>query len=211
MNGLKANLQKSSTGENSVPKPAQKYFFDAVINLWVQELRKYFQNATTQEKIDGYIRLSCQLTNVRFPNLKKAINEAANKDPAKPLKRLNNFGEGWDFSRFVYLVEMMETANSPFPNHKEVYEHLKLLRTDRNATAHDDYVSSEDREKSDDKLFEYISAARKYIPQINSLNEFGTKAAQIQRKLFELQGCLWQREDDVTILLRKITDLSRAS
>ena len=106
----------------------------------------------------------------------------------------------------MHLVETLDPINSSFPNHREVLDELKRCREARNEMAHRDYSSPEAGAKSDDELFEHISAARKYLPKINTLNEEGTAAIQIRRKLGDLQHCLWLEEEDVKIQKLSFSD-----
>jgi hypothetical protein len=136
--------------------------------------------------------------------LKKAVVEAAKKE--KKINRLNNFVEKWDFLRFVWLVEALDSKD-PFPNLKKVLPELINYRELRNKMAHPDYCTSANLGLDDEELELIIAFTRTYLPRINSLKKGSTEDLKIQKKLEQLQFCLNYGESDVkTITNTKITD-----
>ena len=114
----------------------------------------------------------------------------------KQIRRLNNFGERWDFLRFVWLVETLDSKD-PFPYLKKVVPELTKFRELRNETAHPDYCTAGKRGLDDDELNFMIDFTKTYLPRINSLDRRSPEAVKIQKKLEELQLCLYYGESDV--------------
>ena len=136
--------------------------------------------------------------------MKKAVVEAARKGDRK-LPSLNNFGKGWDFSRFVCVVEGLigkeqQTPRDPLPNLKHVATELTRLRQLQNEMAHPDYYTSGKVDLNDDELEVFISFEETYLPRINALKKGSAECIKIQEKLQELQRCLYFAENDVRIM-----------
>ena len=120
--------------------------------------------------------------------------EACRKE--KPITQLKNFGEGWDFSRFVTLVEGLGKDN-PLPKYDEILYALKNCRGRRNVGAHECYAKEIEGRYSDEELSLLVRSARAYIPLINSDRR---ESAKIRKKLQELEELLSLEEDsDVSI------------
>ena len=126
--------------------------------------------------------------------MKKAVVEAAKKE--KQIRRLNNFGEKWDFLRFVWLVETLDSKD-PFPYLKKVAPELTKFRELRNETAHPDYCTPGKVGLDDDELNLMIEFTKTYLPRINSLDKRAPEAVKIRKKLKALQLCLYYGESDV--------------
>jgi hypothetical protein len=119
---------------------------------------------------------------------------------------LNNFGEGWDFLRFVHIVEQLvgrdhapkdNVPKDPLPNLKHVATELTKLRQLRNAMAHPDYCSPGKVGLNDDELEVFVIFAGIYLPRINALKSCSAEYIKIQEKLEELRRCLFYGESDV--------------
>lgn len=118
---------------------------------------------------------------------------------------MNNFGEKWDFLRFVWLVEALESKD-PFPNLKKVVPELTKFRDLRNKMAHQDYCTLGNCGLDDEELDLIIAFTRTYLPRINTLKKDSPEAAKMRKKLEELQLCLFYGESDVqTIANKEIT------
>ena len=123
----------------------------------------------------------------------------------KQISRLNNFGEKWDFLRFVWLVEALDSKD-PFPNLKKVLPELIKFRDLRNKMAHQDYCTSANSGLDDEELELIIVFTKTYLPRINSLQKGSPENVKIRKKLEELRLCLYYGESDVhTITNTKIT------
>lgn len=130
--------------------------------------------------------------------MKQAVAEAATKDSRK-LRSLSNFGEGWDLSRFVYVVEMLvgkenQGPRDRLPNIKHVATELTRLRQLRNEMAHPDYCTPGNVGLNHDELEVFIGFAETYLPRINALKKSSAEYIKIQGKLQQLERCL---ESDV--------------
>lgn len=179
--------------DRSIPQTAQKHFVDAIGLIWMPELRKYFQNAVMALNEDDTENGATPRNEDSKLSLKRAIVEAAKKE--KRIERLNNFGAGWDILRFIFLVERLN-PKEPMPNLEVVKKELISWREVRSNMAHPDH--SDERSAAgytDDELIQYIIRARKYVPQINALDPSSYEATSIQKKLRDLQGCLYKVVD----------------
>jgi hypothetical protein len=125
--------------------------------------------------------------------LKQAVVDAAQKE--KALKHLNNFQEGWDLLRFIYLVDRLK-GTDPFPNLKDVKLELKKYRDLRNKRgAHQDHCAPGGPGLDDDQLRLIISFSKANIPAINSLERTSADAAKIRTKLRKLRLCLYDNDE----------------
>src|SRR5208282_2505878 len=98
------------------------------------------------------------------------------------------FGEGWDFSRFVYVVEGLigkeqQVPRDPLPNLTHVATELTRLRQLRNDIAHPDYCTPGKLGLNDDELEVIIRFAETYLPRINALKRCSAEYIKIQEKL----------------------------
>ena len=110
------------------------------------------------------------------------------KDPGLP--KLNIFIDGWDFSRFVYMVENMDP--SEFPNHVDISPALSRCRAMSNEFSHEDHSGLDKIGKNDIELKVLIMEAHDYIPQVNGLGR--RESQQLKERLKELQGFLFYDE-----------------
>lgn len=198
LSSIRVNLRPSEAlsarGHVSIPRAAQKYFFDALGLLWLLELRICFQNAVKDENISKYIhtlRIGLTRDNLgRYgPMLTDAIVKAANT--GKQIKELRNFNSGWDLQRFIRLIKTMQNHNPcPVPRAKDMVRELECWNAIRNEKAHDDLSVGERRVIDDDELSYRIENSRPLLPRINSLKPTSAEAKRIADKLNELQACL---------------------
>jgi hypothetical protein len=115
--------------------------------------------------------------------------------PFKENQALGNFLQGgWDFSRFVCLLEKLRDDIDPMPSQKEVVRAVQECRSARNKDSHPDYDPRKDG-KTDYQLATLVEAARTYLPKINDLQ--GQEAAMIYESCNKLDNCLYYRENDV--------------
>jgi len=122
--------------------------------------------------------------------------EACRKE--KAITQLKNFGEGWDFSRFVTLVEGLGKDCS-MPRYDEILHALKNCRGGRNGGAHECFAKEKEEGYTDEELSLLVRSARTYIPQINANKR---DSAKIKKKLQELEALLSLDEDsDVPIIV----------
>jgi hypothetical protein len=135
-------------------------------------------------------------------SLKKAIIVAVDKDPKKPLSRIYNFRENWDFLRFVCLVEALEVKEEPWKRFQSIKPLLVQCRGERNVNAHDDFV----RDKAvldDDDLMKIVCSTSKYILTVNDLDKKSERAIKIGEKLKRLRECLYRKnrkpEDELEV------------
>jgi hypothetical protein len=135
-------------------------------------------------------------------SLKKAVIAAAEKDPKKPLSRVNNFREKWDFLRFVWLVEALDKKDEAWKRFAPIKPILDKCRRERNDNPHDDLISNK-AILDDDELMQIILSTRKYILTLNGLNKDCQEGIKIGERLERLRHCLYQKkipefEHDVT-------------
>src|SRR5271170_3599633 len=131
------------------------------------------------------------MTQSSFGNLKKAVLEACRKE--KAIDELDNFGAGWDFSRFVFLVEHFGKDSLTWPKYDSIFQHLKRCLEGRNMGAHECHSQkTEDVYSNDVELNLLVQSAKTYIPQINSNRK---ESAKIRKKLRELEELLAPDDD----------------
>jgi hypothetical protein len=140
-----------------------------------------FQSAIRPENID---RSVCVYpVDIRHPSVRKAILDAVEKEPK--LKSVNNFIEGWDLSRFVYLVD---SCKDGVLGERGAAAALKKLRDARNAKSHEDYKRAH---LTNSGFHTLIHDARTHLPKIrNALAKSSVRCTDIYVNLKKLDDCL---------------------
>ena len=123
----------------------------------------------------------------------------------KAIAELKNFGEGWDFGRFVTLFEGLGKDGS-LSKHEEILLAMKNCREGRNLGAHECYAKQVDRGYSDEELSLLARTSRTYIPLLNSDRR---ESAKIKKRLQDLEDLL-SIDEDSDVLFRSFEMADRS-
>ena len=121
----------------------------------------------------------------------------------KEIFRLDNFRTGWDFARFVWLVEQMgkETMIPVWPKYEDILQHLKKCLWARNLGAHECHSKqTENNYYTDSELDLLVRSAKLYLPQINPSKR---GALTIKKKLKELEELLDSEDESEVAPIRR--------
>lgn len=126
--------------------------------------------------------------------------EACRKE--KEIVRLDNFRAGWDFARFVSLVEQLgkETMTPVWPKYEDIQRHLKKCLSGRNLGAHECHSKQTEGYYTDGELDLLVRSAKLYLPQINPSKR---GALTIKKKLKELEELLDSEDESEVALIRR--------